>query len=135
MLAGAAAGYVDVVSGYTRIQIENKAFLGHIIAWTLHYGEWPKEQIDHRDMVRTNNAIKNIRLASRSQNCANSGATVRNKSGVKGVHWSNHNKKWVASIQVRKTKKHLGFFEKIEDAAAAYQRAAIDGFGEFARIA
>ena len=45
----------------------------------------------------------------------------KNKSGVKGVHWSKCAKKWRAYAYFGGEPFHVGLFDKIEDAAKAYQ--------------
>lgn len=77
---------------------------------------------------------QNLLLATNQQNCANSerkGGAIRS-SRYKGVHF--HNNKWEATIRVNLVKKYLGRFSNEEDAAAAYNKAAILFFGEFSRI-
>jgi hypothetical protein len=50
------------------------------------------------------------------------------------VCWSNHHKKWKATIRKHGKQYNLGFFSEKEEAAAAYARAAKEHFGEFAKV-
>lgn len=118
--------------GYRQITICNRAHLAHRLAWLYTYGEWPDGQIDHKNRDRSDNRISNLRLASNTQNRANSGLGKNNKSGVKGVHWYPTYNKWVAVIRVAKKSRFLGYFEDKEAAAEAYRRAAVECFGDFA---
>ncbi len=95
-------------------------------------GSWPIGETDHDDTVRNNNRWRNLRDASRSQNGANKPTYKTNKLGVKGVRMKRG--KYQANIQVNKKSICLGSFVKIEDAIAAYEAAANDNFGEFARV-
>jgi hypothetical protein len=74
-----------------------------------------------------------VRPCNTSQNSANRGAQRNSKTSVKGVRA--HGERFVASIMVKQQPIHLGVFETIEEAAAAYRVAAIEAFGEFARSA
>jgi len=96
-------------------------------------GEWPKDQIDHIDLNRSNNAWDNLREASRDQNGANRRAHRDNKTSFKGVTWHDQIGKYYARINVNKKRISLGVFEKAEDAAAAYIAAAVKYHGDFAR--
>lgn len=51
-------------------------------------------------------------------------------SKYKGVSWNKFAKKWSASIKIDYQKKHLGYFKSEEDAALAYNNAAIEMFGK-----
>jgi hypothetical protein len=104
----------------------------HRVAWLFIHGEWPDHEVDHMDRNRSNNAAGNLRKASRSENGGNKTIHRNNTSGKKGVSWHKRLGKWAAYIRVDDQLKHLGYFEDIDDAAAAYRAAAVEFFGEFA---
>ena len=60
---------------------------------------------------------------------------MRHMAAVKGVCWNKGSGKWQAGIKVRGKSLHLGLFDDIDAAAAAYQQAAAHHFGQFARPA
>lgn len=90
-------------------------------------------EVDHKDRNGLNNVRSNLRLATVRQNQGNSGLRITNSSGYKGVHWSKNKNRWVAQIRSGGSKKKsLGCYSTAEEAAKAYDRAAIKEFGEFA---
>lgn len=95
----------------------------------------PKDKdIDHINGNRLDNQRINLRICTRSQNCANRNSTKPNKSGYRGVIFRESSKKWRAIIRVKQKTIHLGlYFNKLE-AAKQYNQAAIKYFGEFARL-
>lgn len=131
--AGTIAGRVN--HGYRRISIDGTKYLAHRLAWLHVHGAWPAGDIDHIDMNRSNNRIANLREATTSQNKGNSRAYSNNTSGVKGVCWNKNGRFWQAQIRFQGKKLHLGCFGDINDAAAAYEKAAAELFGEFGRAA
>ena len=56
-----------------------------------------------------------------------------NTSGFKGVYWDRASSKWAAAIGVNSTPKYIGAFESKLDAAKAYDKAASELFGEYAK--
>ena len=88
--------------------------------------------IDHINRDALDNTIANLRVASCSQNAMNRAITIRNTSGYKGVSWDKLTKKWHARIERNRRSYHLGFYENILDAAAAYNKAAIELHQQFA---
>lgn len=102
------------------------------IVWALHRGEYPSDQIDHRDHDSLNDRIENLRVATQSQNMANTRRLKSNKTGYKGVHFKKDKNKYVARISDQGRTKFLGYFSTPQEAHAAYVKAARELFGEFA---
>ncbi len=92
------------------------------------------EYVDHVDGNGLNNTRSNLRLADSSQNGSNRGKPCNNTSGYKGVTWYKKYEKWRASIKFQKRDIFLGSFDTKEDAARAYNEAALKYHGEFARL-
>jgi hypothetical protein len=128
--AGDVAGWLD--NGYRGIEINNKSYKAHRLAWLYVYGEMPKNLIDHVDGNRSNNKISNLREATYQTNSANYKTPKTNKSGVKNVSWYKNLNKWVVSISVEKTKKTIGYFDDLEFAELVAVEARNKYRGEFA---
>lgn len=94
----------------------------------------PTEDVDHTNMNPLDNRRENLRLATRSQNLANTKTRSNNTSGFKGVYFDKTKQKWRAIITVNKEIKRLGRFDTPEEAHAAYCEAAKHYYGEFARF-
>lgn len=124
-------GYVLVTVGEPG---QKKEMTAHRVAWFLHCGTWPSA-VDHKNMIRDDNRIENLREASHSQNASNTvrrhqGARVKSK--YKGVY---HDRgRWQAKIKHNGKDMYLGVFATEEEAHAAYAAAAVRLHGEFARI-
>lgn len=120
--------------GDVRIKIRGRFYLAHRLAWLHVHGEWPPHEIDHINGVRTDNRIANLRQATHQQNSCNKRRFSNNTSGVKGVTWHRHKQKWQAQIQSHGKNTYLGSFDRIEDAAEAYKRAAVTRHGAFVNL-
>jgi len=133
--AGAIAGSLRR-NGYVELCISGKMYQAHRLAWLCMTGDWPEKSfdIDHIDMVRSNNSWNNLRLATRSQNKNNSPKHRDNTSGYKGVYFEKSSGKWKAQIMVNYKNKNLGRFPTKQDAYAAYCIAAPIYHHEFARV-
>ena len=94
----------------------------------------PGELVDHINGDTLDNRRANLRLCSNAENLRNRGATRTNRSGFKGVSWSRVGEAWIAQITVNYECVHLGYFKTKEDAAKAYDDAALRYHGEFAHL-
>jgi hypothetical protein len=92
--------------------------------------------VDHKNGNGLDNRKKNLRIATPAQNNYNSrkrGGNVSSK--YKGVSKIKKNNRWRAYITIAGPKqKHLGYFDNEIEAAKAYDGAAKELFGEFARL-
>lgn len=131
---GEVAGGIDSY-GYWCIRTHGGLYGAHILAWLYMTGDWPSEDIDHRDTDRSNNRWNNLREASRAQNLRNARAHRDGTSGFKGVCWSKQKSKWLAKICVNYKQINLGLFDTPENAHAAYVSASKKFHGEFGRTA
>lgn len=132
---GTEAGTVDAY-GYSKISVGHVDYLAHRLAWLYMTGEWPAAQIDHINCDKLDNRFCNLRQATNAENIRNSRKPSTNTSGLKGVSWHKPNNKWRVQISANGSKRHLGYFDedKLDEAAAAYERAAKALHGEFARV-
>ncbi|MDP2218517.1 MAG: AP2 domain-containing protein [Methanolobus sp.] len=89
---------------------------------------------DHIDGNGLNNQKKNLRICSIHQNAFNRKVPLTSRSGYKGVCWHKLAKKWIAQIKHNYRMRHLGYHSSRELAAMAYNNAAVELFGEFARL-
>jgi hypothetical protein len=90
--------------------------------------------VDHIDGDTANNQRSNLRLATQSQNMANGGARKNGSSRYKGVCRRTGETKWTAAIRKDGRSYQIGMFADEVDAARAYDAAAREMFGEFARV-
>ena len=118
---------------YIDISIDGETFKAHRLAWLYVYGGIVPQILDHRDGIKYNNAIDNLRACTKSENEANKFLQRNNTSGVKGI-WLQKSGKWRAAIMKDNKRIHLGYYSTKEEAYAAYCEAAERIFGEFARL-
>lgn len=88
---------------------------------------------DHRDGNGLNNTRANLRTATRLQNSFN---VKKNKgrSRFKGVFQKSDRSGWLAAIKRGGVRTNLGRFTDEVEAALAYDNAARELFGEFAKL-
>ena len=110
---------------YARTGKANAQIWMHRLILGLPQGKVP--EVDHINGDGLDNRRQNLRIASRIENAANTGPRRHNRSGFKGVY-ANRNG-WVATFGGQ----YLGFFDTAEEAALAYDTAARNARGEFAK--
>ena len=107
--------------GYIVIRVDRHLYPAHRLAWLYMNGRWPTNQIDHIDECRSNNSIRNLREATKSENMQNrSKPNKKTASKILGAYWVPGAKKWESRICANKCKRYLGLFETPELAHAAY---------------
>lgn len=93
-----------------------------------------KLDVDHKNRIRHDNRVENLRMVTRQQNSMNRPKQVNNTSGYKGLYWDKRNKKWHSRIYYNGKNIHLGYFNDIEEAREAYNKKAKELYGEYAYI-
>ena len=117
-LAGSVAG-AKHNKGYVQIMIDCENYLAHRLAWFYFYKEWPKNQIDHINRIKTDNRIENLRDVTNSINQHNNSTRRHNTSGTTGVMSLKSRNCWCAQIYVNNKRIYLGVFKTKEQAISA----------------
>lgn len=126
--AGDSAALLNPATGYLTVTLGKHIYNAHVLAWFFMKKRWPPRGVDHEDTDRTNCKWNNLRLSNQSQNIANSKLSKASTTGFKGV--SKHTK---GRFRAYAQGKHIGIFSDAVSAAEAYDKRAIELFGEFAR--
>lgn len=129
---GDRAGHLNR-DGYRYVRVDGLRYGEHRLAWFYMTGEWPGDDIDHRDLHKSNNRFGNLRCATRSQNMHNTEAPSHNTSGCKGVCFDVSTQKWLAYTFVDGRFHNFGRYLLKDEAAAAHAAGMQRLFGEFAR--
>lgn len=99
--------------------------------WLMLRGAKGAASVDHISGDRTDNRKANLRLCTQAENSRNTRLGRNNTSGAKGVSLTAAGT-WRARIWLDRQEIHIGAFATVEEARAAYDRAAIVLHGEFA---
>lgn len=128
---GDVAGCFHIGLQRRTITVHGRNMLLSRMIFLYHKGYLP-EFIDHEDRNGLNDRIENLRAASRAENCKN--RTVSKNSACKYLGVTISGKKFKARIRLDGKNKQLGNFIKEQDAALAYNKAAVMYHGEFASL-
>lgn len=132
-VVGSEAGCIHH-DGYRYIQLDECLIQTHQIVWALHHSDYPSCFVDHINGNRSDNRIENLRLATAGENSTNRASAKGSTSGYLGVHFRTDCKLWRAQLSNRGKRIHLGLFDNEIAAAQAYNEAAIQLHGQFARL-
>ena len=116
--------------GYARSKINGRSTALHL--FLIGGARDHKHPVDHENRNRLDNRRLNLRRVTGGQNRVNSEINANNSSGYRGVSY--HGGKWTARIGYNMTRRYLGRFGDVLDAAKAYDEAAVKLFGAAAQL-
>jgi hypothetical protein len=130
--AGSIAGKVEN-NGYIRVNVDGELYLAHRLIWKMVYSEEP-DFLDHINMDKSDNRIDNLRVVTLSGNCHNR-LRFDGESGLIGVNKYEYKRGglWVASFSFEHEHIHIGYYECVSDAVAAYNKKAWGIAGEMTK--
>ena len=123
-------GNISYAARWDRTSGSPKLILMHRIVLNIKAGM----VTDHIDKNGLNNQRYNLREATISQNAANINSQKNTTSKYLGVYWASNPKKWFVTLQKNKKNFYIGKYDNEEEAAKAYNEAAIKHHGEFANL-
>lgn len=90
--------------------------------------------VDHINGDTLDNRKNNLRICTHKENCRNSTKHIKATSKYKGVCKMQDCNRWRATIGVNGKTLHIGLYASEEDAAIAYNNAAIKYFGDYSLL-
>jgi len=114
------------------VTLNNKPYQlkAHSLHWFMVYGIVPKK-LDHKDRIKDNNRIDNLREGTPSQHVRNRELPPGTSKYI-GVNWHKRSEKWYTRIRINYKRIDLGYWECEHCAGYAYDRALIKyGLEEF----
>lgn len=125
-------GYVDNTIISHDLDVDGEKHELSRFIWLHYYGVWPSWNmvVDHRNRIRSDNKLTNLRLATYGQNNINK--ECQNQYGCKGIEFRNRRRCWVVRVWYEGKRTYIGSYEEFDEAKAAYEEAALRIQGEFA---
>lgn len=117
-------------TGYKSGRIFRVLHRAHRVAFLYQLGRWPTGTVDHINHDPGDNRWCNLREATQQENLWNTRPISGAASKYKGVHLADG--LWLAAITVNGNSRRLGTYTSEEDAAVAYDLAALNFRGDFA---
>jgi len=107
--------------GYHYGAINRSFFKLHRVLWAMHSGEWV-HKLDHKNGVKTDNAILNLRHTTPSKNARNAKRSKANTTGATGVYLR-PNGRFQATLRTDAGMVTLGTFSSLGLAKDARRKA------------
>lgn len=117
--------------GYMQCVFNGQHYYQHVLIWFYVTGNWPAEDIDHKNRNRADNRWENLREATRSQNHYNK-ACQYNKLGVKNVTKYTPGSGYTVTSRVNGKIVNFGTYRTLEEAAEVARGVRVEHHGEFA---
>lgn len=89
---------------------------------------------DHKNRTGLDNTRDNLRSSSIQENNRNATIQRNNTTGYRGVDYNKDHKAFRARVNVNRKSVYCRYFKTAEEAAKAYNEAALKYFGEFANL-
>lgn len=109
------------IRGYLVIGFKGKVYYAQRLAWLLHYGEWPSNQIDHINGIRNDNRIANLRLVSARGNSSNK--KIHREGKLVGASYEKKLNRYCSVIEINKKYLKIGRYPTELEAHKAYMTA------------
>lgn len=121
-------------SGYAASTVRTNGDMTYLYMHRLLLDPQPGQHVDHINGDKLDNRRANLRLVDIAQNQHNRRPNAHSASGYKGVCWHRNEGRWQVRIQAYGQRICLGYFDDEVEAALAYDAAARQLHGEYARL-
>lgn len=88
--------------------------------------------VDHINDDPLDNRRANLRLCTNRQNSANRSATIKSRTGIKGVYYRQFDKPWYAALKIAGKQYSAGGYKTRAEAVEAFEALAREHHGEYA---
>jgi hypothetical protein len=112
------------LQGYKRVMFCGRAMYQHRLAFFLMEGRWPKDEVDHKNLDRSDNRWDNLREATKSENMSN----VKSNN----VTFDQRSGRWVGQVTKDRQRWGIGSFDCIAQAVKAAKKLKREVKGDFA---
>lgn len=129
-LKGKEAGCLTE-EGYWTISINGKKYKRGRLCFLMEYGRFPIQCVDHKNRIKHDDRICNLREASQTQNSWNYPERKKKSDLPEGVRITKSGK-FLARISYNKIKISLGSYNTANEASFVYQKKRRELYGEFA---